>query len=355
MAPPSLSSESAASTDRQRLSRPVPLAACEACRKQKMRCIRPPESSSQQPQPCDRCRRNNRACHIPERRPQGRRPGAVGRYSGVEKAVRQIQTQVRKASRISSKQQERQIGTGSSGPCPTDHDVLEILLNFGASPKSPQRRNRHQSITVETIAGSPPSHTSPPSHELVLGRSEYDHLQPPPVAEISPRRTDDSVSNPLGLLGDASGEAQDSEDKAESTLQIDPSLFTLSDQHRPLTSDANAPSSLDQAATTSSSFISPNTIAPNHPPAEHTARSLLSRPGYVSLGLKLDRDVLESALDNLLTRPGRIGRYANYFRRKDQNQSPDTGPDVDPVDLGLISMEEVWYLFPMYVCLSPCG
>ncbi|KAH7237976.1 hypothetical protein B0J15DRAFT_406132 [Fusarium solani] len=79
-----------------------------------------------------------------------------------------------------------------------------------------------------------------------------------------------------------------------------------------------------------------------------TARSLFERPGYVSLGLKLDRGVLEDALGQLLNRSSVDIRYANYFKAANENRALDTGPDLDPVDLGLISLEEVLYLFPIY-------
>ncbi|KAH6981489.1 hypothetical protein EDB80DRAFT_593128 [Ilyonectria destructans] len=78
------------------------------------------------------------------------------------------------------------------------------------------------------------------------------------------------------------------------------------------------------------------------------ARSLLERPGYVSLGLKLGRGVLEDALGQLLTRTSDDIRYANYFKAANESRALDTGPDLDPVDLGLISIEEVLSLFPIY-------
>lgn len=73
---------------------------------------------------------------------------------------------------------------------------------------------------------------------------------------------------------------------------------------------------------------------------------------YVSLSLKHNRNTLQSTLNNLLTYPGCIERYANNFKRRVQHQAPDTGPDVDTVDIGLIYMEEVWYVFPKQVLAS---
>lgn len=87
-------------------------------------------------------------------------------------------------------------------------------------------------------------------------------------------------------------------------------------------------------------------------PGENIGRYLLHRPGYVSLGLHLDRKVLESGIDALFAPPTESDRYSNYFRSPDTNPPRDTGPDLDPVDLGLVSMEEAHALFPMCVCLD---
>lgn len=272
-----------------------------------MRCTRLLQTSNERGSPCDRCRRNDRACNIPERKPQGRRPGAVGRYSGVEKAVRQIQTQVRKASRRSNEQ--------NGGLCtPVDTEVLDILANLKSN--SPPRCHRTASQPVD----QPPNNASP-GREIAPGQAHF-HRTP---QETSPHRTDDSVSNPLGLLANASDEAQASE---EHTAPLDPSSSTAL--------SALGAQPLD-------SIIS----MPEVGQAEDLSRNLLRRPGYVSLGLSLDRGILETALGGLFSRSGRIGLYANYFKTRHHKHAQDTGPDVDPVDLGLVSMEEVWYLFPM--------
>lgn len=301
-----------------------------------MRCIYSHDTSAtaSQRQPCDRCRRNNRLCLIPERKTQGRRPGSVGRYSGVEKAVRQIQTQVRKASRKSNRGHGLQNETGADHhfPSPKNSDVLEILLHFSKQSQSSQNYHDHHQ-PVETGASTPLTDKSPPAQDHALIRSDFDHSE---STNKSLHRKDDSVSNPLGLLGDASGEAQAGEDRGSiHCQQIDPALLTALPGSHHFNSDTNLSSTLDPV------------LVPDTPTIYDTAQSMLSRPGYVSLGLKLDRSILESALDNLLTRSSRIGRYADYFKTKNVEQAQDTGPDVDPVDLGLISMQEVWYLFPM--------
>lgn len=280
--------------------------------------------------PCDRCERNNRPCHIPERRPLGRRPGALGRYRGVDKAVRQLRSQVCKAAQSSREERSNQ--------SPADVDVLDLLLSIGGStsPTSvpPSRYLGHSPDPGPTgttdapfsplcgASTSPASSSRPPSErQSRIPEESSDHSSSPRNNEAATAgRTNHSVSNPLGLLADASGEAQAAED----------SLNTC-------------PSSLTQSVVSPGDTTSPFGYARTSKLSE----SLLRRPGYVSLGLQLDRGILENALETVFTRPGHMGRYANYFKSASQNQARDTGPDLDPVELGLISMEEVWYLFPL--------
>lgn len=277
-----------------------------------MRCTRLLQTSNEPGSPCDRCRRNNRSCNIPDRKPQGRRPGAVGRYSGVEKAVRQIQNQVRKASRLSTEHNRHRLT-----PTNTEHELHEFLSNLetNCSPRCQETVNEFVE-TEDQLQDDAPS-----GQELALVQPHSAQNR----SDLSPHRTDDSVSNPLGLLANASDEAQATEHQTD---RLDPA---------------------SSSATISLGNISPldnfASIPALNPPGD-LAQSMLRRPGYVSLGLKMDRDILEEALGSLCSRSGRIGRYANYFRTRNYENAQDTGPDVDPVDLGLVSMEEVWYLFP---------
>lgn len=112
------------------------------------------------------------------------------------------------------------------------------------------------------------------------------------------------VSNPLALLADAS--------------------------------DAAPPSSL----------IEPGQGEPS--PGPGIGWHLLHQPGYISLGLQLSRDSLETGLDALFG-PSRQPYRLQYFRPPDTSPPRDVGPDLDPVELALISMEEAYTLFPMYV------
>lgn len=76
---------------------------------------------------------------------------------------------------------------------------------------------------------------------------------------------------------------------------------------------------------------------------------LLNRPGYVSLGLKLDRPVLEQALDVLLTCEIPRCQYLDYFTPVEQGKHRDLGPQLDPIDLGLLSAGDALSLFGVYV------
>lgn len=126
------------------------------------------------------------------------------------------------------------------------------------------------------------------------------------------------VSNPLALLADASGAAQ--------ALEMQPEPMTTSPA-------SNVESGHGQSSSSQS-----------------IGRYLLHRPGYISLGLQLSRDSLESGLDALFAPPPpQTNRYSDYFRPPDGSPPRDVGPDLDPVELGLISMAEAHALFPMYV------
>ena len=172
---------------RQQPSRMSLPTACEACRKQKvrsykiqlpyaksrqltalnfqkMRCTRQLEGADDPSQPCDRCRRNNRECRIPQKQPLGRKPGALGRYRGVEKAVRQIQTHIRKTALRSSEQ-------GPVTPSQsTDVDVLSLLPAM--SPRSPQPRQE---------GGG-----RPPTWHLLLSYFYFFQLTPGLECRVSP-------------------------------------------------------------------------------------------------------------------------------------------------------------------------
>ncbi|XRM41240.1 hypothetical protein ABZX51_004520 [Aspergillus tubingensis] len=108
------------------------------------------------------------------------------------------------------------------------------------------------------------------------------------------------VSNPLALLADASSAAQ------------------------PLTP------SLDSLCTTSG------------------GRELLQRSVYASLGLQLSRHTLEEGFNAIYDSTLSIQSQSNYFRPPDADPPRDVGPDLDPIELGLLSLEDAHSLFSVY-------
>ncbi|KAJ5608756.1 hypothetical protein N7528_009323 [Penicillium herquei] len=280
-------------------SRPTAPAACEACRKMKMRCIRTETDipRGRIPAPCERCVRTNRTCMIPEPRPLGRRKGARGRYQGFDKAVRKLRSELRKAK------------------MEPEAERLEEMVHIPSESSEPSRPNGsipHERATY-TI---PPSshiytmdHTSDPDRTSILEGTSRQNI---PLASLY-HPNSEPISNPLALLADASDAAR---------------------------------------------ALEPHTTSTNSNLSHHNGESienhagglgrLLRRPGYVSLGLQLSRESLISALDTLLIPTQNTDRYSNYFKCPNQGLLLDVGPDVDPIDLGLITVEEADHLFPIY-------
>lgn len=258
---------------------------------------------------CDRCKRQNRLCKIPTRRPAGRKPGSRGRYQGVEKAFRKIQHELRKAKTCPS----------SNGECIRDasqllndsEELLELINpNSNADTRSQPAQTRHD------------LHSNPLDGSLTLMADGYQTASPPTAR--SPDEVEilheEPVTNPLGVVADACREARTS---------TQPSYPRTSS---PL---GNA----DPAMLSEIGEVEPD---------DH-ARRLLSRPGYVSLGLKLDRTILEKALDVLLTRELSQFQYPDYFNPSVANKDRDLGPQLDPIDLGLLSIVEAEHLFEVSV------
>lgn len=306
---------------RQQAQIPLPTAACEACRKLKMRCIRPNASSAtkESNEPCERCKRTNRTCNIPSPRPLGRKRGAVGRYHGFEKAYRKMQAELKKARESTEKAAE----IASVSPGRDESEMIDLLLsNMHKNdqghadwelPPETRASSTHQkppSPSSSTLnAGVPPS--SEPNHGLIVTTS------PRAPETITSHVNLEPVSNPLALMAEAAGAAQALETRTGPTN----------------------PSPASNIESVSAELS----------PGEGLGHYLLHRPGYVSLGLQLDRKVLESGIDALFAPSTESDRYSNYFRASDANPSRDIGPDLDPVDLGLVSMEEARVLFPMCV------
>ncbi|KAJ5263223.1 hypothetical protein N7478_010828 [Penicillium angulare] len=282
----------------QRSARSTTAVACEACRKMKMKCIRtePNDTTGRITNPCERCRRSNRICKIPEPRPLGRKKGAVGRYQGFDKAVRKLRSELKKAKM---------------------EPEVEILQEIAHLPNE-ERSSADRLIPNE----QPDKQASSPYTSRGMDSEIPVNLNPRALQEetrasddFSSDHNEEPISNPLALLADASDAARAMH------------LGTIPTRN---TSGQSGPS-------TNQNLLNNRGIG-----------HLLHRPGYVSLGLQLSRESLERGLDALSMPAHNTDRYANYFKRPVQDLNQDTGPELDPVDLGLITIEEAQGLFPIY-------
>ena len=77
-------------------------------------------------------------------------------------------------------------------------------------------------------------------------------------------------------------------------------------------------------------------------------RQLLHQPGYVSLGLQLDRETLEQGLDAILAASALESGTKTISTLLPGHPLCDFGPDIDPLNLGLVTMEEACHFFPVY-------
>lgn len=275
-----------------------------------MRCIRPEpwDGVDVMTEPCERCKRNDRTCTIPRPRPLGRKPGAVGRYRGVDKALRLMHSELRKARESSGVAQSID---GLSIIPESERDFLELLPLQTATSTYVAGAN-HMPVEENSRVVLP---QHPPSFSTFSGDAPPEDAPQPLNNGASPQ----TISNPLGLLADASEAAQVLEVRSASP-----------------TTSPSAPDSSNYHASPAAGAGS-----------DGLARCLLRRPGYVSLGLKLSNESLEHGLDTLFTAERQEYRYSHYFKPPASDPARDTGPDVDPIDLGLISMDTAYYLFPM--------
>ncbi|CAK45447.1 hypothetical protein AnigIFM59636_002595 [Aspergillus niger] len=97
-----------------------------------------------------------------------------------------------------------------------------------------------------------------------------------------------------------------------------------------------------------SSVAEPLTSSLNRPSTTNGGQELLQRLGCVSLGLQLSRDTLAQGLNALYTPSPPIHCHSSYFRPPDADPPRDVGPDLDPIELGLLSLEDAHTLFSIY-------
>lgn len=113
-----------------------------------MRCIRP--LGQILTDPCERCRHNDRTCIVPPRKPQGRKPGARGRYQGFEKAYRKMQSELQKAKTSSHTIDRIQELPSNAAPGEDETEIFQILLaEEGGDVHQMALSDRSQSQNVE--------------------------------------------------------------------------------------------------------------------------------------------------------------------------------------------------------------
>ncbi|RFU26076.1 hypothetical protein B7463_g10260, partial [Scytalidium lignicola] len=391
------------------------VAACEACRRLKMRCIRsesPMLPGADVLEPCERCSRSGKACRIPKPRPMGRKRGSVGRYKGIEKAWRQIESELKKAQKKSQ-----------PPPSAATNNIMDVvsLLQSDSDQSNPnefifesdlvpnldsdKQGTNHtepgdldpgfvQDLEQPAVPESGGAGFTPPAPALSLQTTRTPCsttlptcLQPDSAPQTPSDMGSGRVSHPFGLLADAAGTVQqmpgerpamggehtvveDSSfrmlaDAAAEAVQQLPMQETLTSETEPSTvsnpfglladaagaarareshyASSTQPSPLSSSESPSRPYESPITTESSR--LKHDLRSL---PGCVQLPLKIGFERLEKGLDALLDPEPRSYRCSDYFKPPEPQWRRDTGPDVDPVELGIVTMEEAEDLFPIY-------
>ncbi|KAH8821906.1 hypothetical protein F5884DRAFT_105616 [Xylogone sp. PMI_703] len=373
-----------------------------------MRCIRsesPVQGGSSALEPCERCSRSGKPCRIPQPRPLGRKRGSVGRYKGIEKAWRQIETELKKARSKSQlpltvgstniidvvsllqsdadqstpngfgfesglvsnrslekscpsqnglengfvqnfeqhiPQESRHIGFSASTPTlplpahSTHPAALPTRLRTIASPQSPEigsSRAGHSFGLLADVAGALqqlPTHRAAIEGEQRIDSDPFKLLADAaeaarqlPAHDRTPETEPSTVSNPFGLLADAAGAAQARESSYSNS------------KTSPLPSSESSAAQYDSPRTSESSRPGPK---PN----------LQSLPGRVSLGLSINPERLRKGMDVLFDLEPRSNRHSDYFKPPEPHSRRDIGPDVDPVELGIVTMDKAEALFPIY-------
>lgn len=196
-----------------------------------------------------------------------------------------------------------------------EEEILDLLLSNFPDNNDTDDSTRLQQQSISRQRSFSGTRSQRKSASVAISSSPATEQVPSPQFSSDPVSSHvnrEPVSNPLALLADASGAAE-----TLGTTQLE--------------SMTDIESVYDESS-----------------PGAGIGRYLLNRPGYVSLGLRLSRDTLENGLDALFATSPQVDRYSNYFRPPDFNNPPrDVGPDLDPVELGLISMEDACALFPM--------
>lgn len=220
-----------------------------------MKCVRVPRLDNHDTEPgaCERCKRLGRECNTPPAKQMGRKRGAVGRYRGLDKAYRKWRAELQKTgspplseSAVTWTHEDPDHSSHEDPGHISDHNIwIGLTSNHGGVETGATRCAN----TCTTSAIGP---TTP--NEAI------------PLCQINVEDGDDvldqrKLNNPLALLADASKSAQSVELVYSADSRVQESITV--------------------------------NIAPR----------LLSRPGYISLGLQLDRTTLERGLETIFESP----------------------------------------------------
>jgi hypothetical protein len=252
--------------------------------------------------PCDRCLHNGRSCFIPQARKVGRKVGSSGRYQGVDKALRNLQLALKKAE----------------GQTPAGNDeTLTVSVRSLKSTPSPQiSPTTATSCNISDLTTDAFGAADPP---YALENYSMDNAQDVPVPCPISHNQRSIKSNPLWLIADASREAL-----AAMASQRQSQALKIQESHY-LSEDAQS---------SSGSYL-------------NKSHHLLNTSTCVDLGLKIGSQILEEGLDAVITTPQQRSAALEYFKYRDINVFPDTGPDLDPIEQGLVTAQEAQKLFPM--------
>ncbi|KAJ5137224.1 transcriptional regulator family: Fungal Specific TF [Penicillium atrosanguineum] len=234
----------------------------------------------------------------PEPQPLGRKRGARGLCRGFEKAVHNLKSETRKANMGNEAVKLQEIVYSGSEQAHEGHSPSNL----------PETTEYHQkSIHSEKTMISSPSF-DPATSSGWIRSSRADQTTGSGISYSN----EDLINNPVALLADVSDAARS---QFHQPIPVDASLVQGSEaETRELTIDIPIRGSL--------------------------GLPILNRLGTISLGLHLDRKSLKYSLEALFYH----STAENY---PSVNLLRDVGADFDSVDLGLVTMEEAEYLFPI--------
>ena len=281
-----------------------------------MRCVRTNSANSGS---CDRCIQAGRSCCIPQAQKLGRKRGSGGRYQGVDKALRALQLALKKSEGQQTPERSRIISVVSE----ILHDE-NLTVSHESSKGTPSQQT--SLVTLSSCDSSDWTTAASTEAELpcALENGGLPNAQDASAARLGPYNQPNNKSNALWLIADASREA----------------LATMA-------SYPQSPTLINQEA----SHLNEHAQSPSENCLKQS-RQLLNRSACVPFGLKLESWVLEEGLDALLTMPHQQTRTLDYFKSRDLHHFPDTGPDLDPIEQGLLTIQEAEKLFPMSI-LNP--